>query len=126
MRRNGFFPANGPVIHKVDLIGDDETTIYDVARRLLAEGAGPRDEVQTYREGVISMAGKIGWLAKWRVVFRPGGPCLERYAGPTLAGVAGKTGVQAIRVAEGGAEGSQPPEIAIVGGNGQITRSMPE
>ncbi len=32
--------------HRVDLTGDYETTVYDVARRLLAEGADPGDRVE--------------------------------------------------------------------------------
>lgn len=82
-------------VHRVDLTGDYETTIYDAARRLIAEGVNPRDEVQTFRDGVISMCGHIGWLAKWRVVFADDGPCLKRYCAPTLARLAAETAEEA-------------------------------
>jgi hypothetical protein len=67
------------VIHKVDLTGDYETTVYDAARRLLAEGADPGDTVETRRNGILSISGVIGELAKWKVEFRASGPCLTRH-----------------------------------------------
>ena len=67
------------MIHKVDLTGDYETTIYDVARRLLAEGADPGDRVETRRHGIQSMSGVVGKLAKWQVVFATPGPRLVRH-----------------------------------------------
>jgi hypothetical protein len=81
-------------LHRVDLSGDYETTVYDAARRLLSEGANPSDMVETWRCGILSMTGVIGKLAKWRVSFHASGPCLERYATPALAGVAPKSAAQ--------------------------------
>ena len=49
---------------QVDLTGDYGTTIYDEARRLLAEGHAPDDVVVTSRNGQESMSGVIGQLAK--------------------------------------------------------------
>jgi flavin-binding protein dodecin len=66
-------------IRKVDLTGDYETTVYDAARRLLAEGADPADTVETWRGGKLSMFGVIGELAKWQVAFATAGPCLQRH-----------------------------------------------
>jgi hypothetical protein len=71
--------------HKADLTGDYETTIYDVARRLLAEGADLADTVETWRGGKLSMSGKVGELAKWQVVFASTGPRLVRHKGCILA-----------------------------------------
>jgi hypothetical protein len=79
------------MIHRLDLTGDYDTTIYDAARRLLAEGASPHDQVETYRNGMISMGANIGWAAKWRVDFRASGPCLARYQTPGLAPPAAET-----------------------------------
>jgi hypothetical protein len=77
------------VIHKIDLTGDYETTIYDVARRLLAEGADTGDRVETRRHGIVSMSGIIGELAKLQVVFAATGPRLVRHksciSGPLAA-----------------------------------------
>jgi hypothetical protein len=51
----------------VDLSGDYGTTIYDVARRLLEEGADSHDTVETRRGSILSMSGVIGELAKWTI-----------------------------------------------------------
>jgi hypothetical protein len=86
------------MIHKCDLTGDYETTIYDAARQLLAAGADPRDRVETRRHGILSMSGIVGECAKWRVAFPASGPCLVRYATPTLAPLAANSphsGIQA-------------------------------
>jgi hypothetical protein len=69
------------MIHKIDLTGDYETTIYDVARRLLAESADPGARVETRRSGVFSMSGIIGDLAQWQVAFAAAGPRLARQRG---------------------------------------------
>jgi hypothetical protein len=69
------------MIHKIDLTGDYETTIYDVARRLLAAGADTGDRVETRRHGIFSMSGIVGELAKLQVVFAASGPRLVRYKG---------------------------------------------
>jgi hypothetical protein len=58
----------------VDLTGDYQTTIYDTASRLLADGADPGVTVESYRDGKLSMSGVIGERAKWQVVFRARGP----------------------------------------------------
>jgi hypothetical protein len=55
------------MIIRVDLPGDDKTTIYAAARRLLAAGAGPDDTVETWRDGMRCMSGRIGECAKWTV-----------------------------------------------------------
>jgi hypothetical protein len=67
--------------HRIDLTGDYDTTIYDAARRLLAEGAVPADTIEIARGGVLSMTGKIGECAKWQVVFRASGPRLAPHQG---------------------------------------------
>jgi hypothetical protein len=86
--------------HKLDLTGDYETTVYDAARRLLAAGAdlvvavkntATVDTVETWRDGKLSMSGKIGELAKWQVEFRASGPCLTRYRAVVRAPLTGKT-----------------------------------
>jgi hypothetical protein len=92
-------------IHRVDLTDDYDTTIYDVARRLLAEGADTGDRVETRRNGVFSMSGIVGELAKWQVVFRGSGPCLVRYAASTSGPPAPET---AEPVSEGPAYPSRP------------------
>lgn len=101
--------AHGAV-RKVDLTGDYETTIYDVARQLLAEGADPIDEVWTYRtdkwtgKSVISMKANIGWAAKWTVVDdKRRGLAIRRWKPFPDAPVASRT-------AETGKEGTQVPE----------------
>jgi hypothetical protein len=78
-------------LHKVDLTGDYETTIYDVARRLLVEGADPGDRVETRRSGVFNMSGKVGELAKLQVVFASSGPRLVRYKGCISGALTGKS-----------------------------------
>jgi hypothetical protein len=83
------------VIHKVDLTGDYETTIYDAARRLLAGGTDPGDLIETWRNGTLSMSGVIGELAKWQVEFRASGPCLTRHRAIVRARPAAKTVVLA-------------------------------
>jgi hypothetical protein len=75
----------------VDLSGDYQTTIYDAARRLLAAGADPSHTLETRRAGHLSKSGKIGELAKWRVVFASTGPRLERYKDRPPAPPAAKT-----------------------------------
>jgi hypothetical protein len=77
--------------YRVDLTGDYETTVYDAARRLLAEGADPADTIETRRGGVLSMTGKIGECAKWTVEFRSTGPCLVPRRGVGTARVTAKT-----------------------------------
>jgi hypothetical protein len=77
-------------IHKVNLTGDYETTVYDAARRLLAAGADPCDRVETRRHGILSMSGVIGELAKLQVVFAATGPRLVRHKGCILAPLAAK------------------------------------
>jgi hypothetical protein len=54
---------------EVDLSGDYDTTIYDVARRLLSAGADP--SVATWRNAKRSMSGVVGELAKWTVAGNP-------------------------------------------------------
>lgn len=54
--------------HRVDLTGDDKTTIYGAARRLLATGARPGETIETWHDGKLSMSGRIGELAKWTVI----------------------------------------------------------
>jgi hypothetical protein len=80
------------MIHKIDLTHDYDTTIYDAARRCLTAGADPGDTVETWREGKLSMTGRIGELAKWQVEFRAHGPrlarCKGRGIGPLTAGIA--------------------------------------
>lgn len=71
------------MIHKVDLTGDYETTIYDAARRALAKGANPSDTVEIWRSGKFSMSGVVGWLAKRRVVFASSGLRLTPHTGCT-------------------------------------------
>jgi hypothetical protein len=78
-------------VHKVDLTGDYETTVYDAARRLLAECADPGDRVETRRNGILSMSGVIGELAKLQVVFAATGPRLVRYKGCISGSLAAKT-----------------------------------
>jgi hypothetical protein len=77
--------------HRVDLTGDYETTVYDVARRLLAEGVDPGDTVETWRDGKLSMSGVIGELAKWQAVFAATGPRLVRHKGCISGSPAAKT-----------------------------------
>ena len=76
---------------RVDLTGDYETTVYDAARRLLAEGADPGDTVETWRAGKLSMSGVIGGVAKWQAVFAATGPRLVRHKGCISALPAAKT-----------------------------------
>jgi hypothetical protein len=47
-------------IHRIDLTGDYRTTIYTVARRVLADGADPMDRAETWRNGKLSMSGIVG------------------------------------------------------------------
>ena len=47
----------------VDLSGDYRTEIYDCARKALNEGADPDEQIETYRDGKISMRGRIGDMA---------------------------------------------------------------
>ena len=77
--------------HVIDLTGDYETTIYDVARHLLSEGASPRHTIDTRRKGVVSMKGTLGWLSKWRVVFATSGLRLKPFAACTLGRQAAET-----------------------------------
>jgi hypothetical protein len=93
--------------HKADLTGDYETTIYDVARRLLAEGADPGDTVETWRSGVLSMSGGIGELAKRQVAFASAGPRLVRH----------KTYISGSLTAKP-AEPAHPPGLLAPGGAG--------
>jgi hypothetical protein len=53
--------------HVVDLTGDFETSIYEAARKLIAEGADPEDEIETQRDGAPCMRGNIGRCAKLAV-----------------------------------------------------------
>jgi hypothetical protein len=67
--------------HVVDLTGDYETSIFTAARRLLAEGAAPADEIETQRDGIPCMRGSnIGKCAKLTVRETPQrGPEVVRY-----------------------------------------------
>jgi hypothetical protein len=56
---------------RIDLTGDYQITIYEAARRLLADGAEPAETIETYRNGVLSMSGLIGVLSKWTVAENP-------------------------------------------------------
>jgi hypothetical protein len=78
-------------MHYRDLTGDYETTIYEVARQLLGRDADPADMVATCRNGVLSMSGVIGELAKWTAVFSAKGPGLARVKPPISAPSAGKS-----------------------------------
>jgi hypothetical protein len=71
------------MIHHRSLTGDYDTTIYTVARRLLADGVDPADYVAVCRGGVLSMSGNIGELAKWMVSeSKAGGMRLVRWVPP--------------------------------------------
>jgi hypothetical protein len=52
---------------RLHLTGDYETSIYAAARKLLAAGADPQDEIETQRAGVPSMRGNVGQCAKLTV-----------------------------------------------------------
>jgi hypothetical protein len=77
--------------HRVDLTGDYETTVYDAARRLLAEGADLADTVETWRDSKLSMSGVIGVLAKRQVVFASTGARLVRHKDCISARLAAET-----------------------------------
>jgi hypothetical protein len=79
------------MIHEVDLTGEYETTIYDAAGRLLAEGAAPADTVETWRDGKLSLSGVIGVLAERQVVSASTGPRLVRHKGRISARLAAET-----------------------------------
>jgi hypothetical protein len=77
---------------RVDHTGDYETTVYDAARRLLAEGADPGDTVETWRDGKLSMSGGvIGELTKWQAAFASTGPRLGRHKTCISSSLAAKT-----------------------------------
>jgi ISXO2-like transposase domain len=62
----------GMTVHRADLTGDYEATVYDAARRLLAEGASPADMVTTHRNGVPSMSrGVVGTFHKMSRKYMP-------------------------------------------------------
>lgn len=87
--------------HRIDLTGDYLTTINDLARRLLAEGANPADTVETWRSGKLTMAGQVGELAKWRFVFGSSGPRLTPYVSPTSAAPADKSPSDPVEASHG-------------------------
>ena len=51
----------------IDMSGEYGVTIYVVARRLLKCGADPLAEMCIVRDGVASMQGVVGELARWQV-----------------------------------------------------------
>lgn len=52
-------------VRDFDLTDDRRgTTIADIARRFLAEGAGPTDHVRVFRNGRLSVTGVIGRLTE--------------------------------------------------------------
>jgi hypothetical protein len=79
-------------VYKADLTGDYRTTIYDRSRHLLAHGADPADIIEAWRDGRLSMTGKVGEFAKWAVAFKASGPCLVPYGGSLSAPLAGEMG----------------------------------
>jgi hypothetical protein len=90
-------------LHQVDLTGDYRTNIYVAARRLLANGADPADEIETRRHGKLSMSGTVGVLAGLEVVDDHGRLRLRRYkalSATTLARWAAKSGSRGITLAE--------------------------